>query len=138
MSLEQQLAGNAGEARAAAPAGAQPLRNELAAEAIGTAIMLAIGSGVVAASKLDAEDATDPFAKRQYINAAWAFAVAMGILVSFDISGAHLNPAVTLHAVVFGAFPKAKAGAFVAAQLVGAFCGSLATTLDYVALKGPP
>ena len=138
MSLDQQLAG-----AATAPPAAQPLRNELAAECIGTALILAVGCGVVAASKLDAAghdsgvaDAADPFAQRQYINTAWGLAVTMGVLVSFDISGAHLNPAVTLHACIFGDFPKAKVGPFVAAQLVGAFLGSFMVTLDYVVFKG--
>jgi hypothetical protein len=75
MSLKQQLAGGAATAsthgtQPAAPGAprayeaARPLRSELAAEAVGTAVMLALGSGVVAASKLGAADA-DPLAERQ-------------------------------------------------------------------------
>ena len=77
MSLKQQLAGGGATAthgtQPAAPGAsgapraheaARPLRSELAAEAVGTAVMLALGSGVVAASKLGAADA-DPLAQRQ-------------------------------------------------------------------------
>lgn len=106
---------------------------EAAAESIGTAMVIMFGNGVVAASALDTGDA---YAKQQFINVAWGIGVALGIMLSYDISGAHLNPAVTLHALCFSGFPARKAGAYMACQFLGAFIGALVVTLDYVAFKG--
>jgi len=59
-----------------------------------------------------------------YMNFGWAVSVAMGVLVSFDASGAHLNPAVTLANVIHSGFDKTKAGLFMAMQFLGAFLGA--------------
>ena len=111
------------------------LRYEVRAEFLGTFMMISLGLGVVAATKLDATN-SDHFAQRQYVNTAWGLGVALGIMASFDLSGAHLNPAVTLHAVVFGGFPMRKAVHFVMAQCIGSALAALAVAIDYVLFRG--
>ena len=97
------------------------LAAELLAEFLGTMVLILFGNGVVAMVVL--------FDKGGYTNItlAWGLAVTMGIYIAGKISGAHLNPAVTLALAVFRDFPWKKvlpyslvqiAGAFVAAGLV--------------------
>ncbi|MFF3916494.1 MIP/aquaporin family protein [Streptomyces sp. NPDC001852] len=54
----------------------------------------------------------------------WGLAVTFGIYVAGGVSGAHLNPAVTLAFAVRRRFPWLKVMPYVAAQLVGAFAGA--------------
>jgi glycerol uptake facilitator-like aquaporin len=55
---------------------------------------------------------------------AWFFAVLLPILLCLRVSGAHLNPAVTLGLAVSGRMPRSEAPSYVAAQFAGAFFGS--------------
>jgi glycerol uptake facilitator protein len=97
------------------------LTGELIAEFTGTLVLILFGNGVVAMSVL--------FDKGGYTNItlAWGLAVTMGIYIAGKVTGAHLNPAVTLAMAVWRGFPWSKvipyfivqtAGAFVAAALV--------------------
>jgi glycerol uptake facilitator protein len=99
----------------------QKLSSELIAEFVGTLVLILFGNGVVAMVVL--------FDKGGYTNItlAWGLAVTMGIYIAGKITGAHLNPAVTLALAVWRGFPWVKvlpyfivqtAGAFVAAALV--------------------
>jgi glycerol uptake facilitator protein len=63
----------------------------------------------------------------------WGLAVAFGVYVAGGVSGAHINPAVTLAFAVRRDFPWRKVPGYVAAQLVGAFLGAL---LVYIVYKG--
>ncbi len=74
------------------------------------------------------------------ITLAWGLSVALGIVVAGKVSGAHLNPAVTISVAVFRGFPWAKVGPYIAAQVLGAFCGSALVFLNYraVILKTDP
>lgn len=100
---------------------------EAAAEFLGTLVLIAFGSGVVAEVVLSGGANGSPLS----IHLAWGIAVTMGIYVSAGVSGAHLNPAVTLSLCVLRGFPWGKLPAFVAAQVAGAFAGAALTFATY-------
>jgi MIP family channel proteins len=79
-----------------------------------------IGVGVVAQVVLGRGD----FGGYLSINLGWALAVIMGCYVAAGVSGAHLNPAVTVALAAHRGFPWAKVGPYVLAQLAGAFLAS--------------
>ena len=79
------------------------LLGELSAEMLGTFTLIIFGVGVVAQTVLT------PFtAGAQSIHWAWGIGVIMGVYVAGGISGAHINPAVTLAFAVRRGFPWAK------------------------------
>lgn len=102
-----------------------PLSRQLMAEFLGTLILLMFGIGVNAQVSLSEKTAGDYLS----INFGWGIGVTMGIFVSGGISGAHLNPAVTLAMAVWRGFSKAYVLPFILAQLAGAL---VASTLVYV------
>lgn len=61
----------------------------------------------------------------------WGLGVAMAVYVAGRLSGAHLNPAVTLALSAFKGFPAGKIAPYVAAQLAGAFVGALLVRFTY-------
>jgi len=101
------------------------LKGELLAEFFGTLVLLALGDGVVAA--VVAGGNSDFL----MITFAWGFAVTMGIYVAGGLSGAHLNPAVTVALAARGDLPWKKVVPYALAQLAGAFCGAGLVLLDY-------
>jgi MIP family channel proteins len=102
------------------------LRESLA-EFLGTFVLIAFGTGVVAEVVLSGGANGSALS----IHLAWGLAVAMGIYVSAGVSGAHLNPAVTLALAVLRGFPWRKLPAFVTAQVAGAFAGAALTFVTY-------
>src|SRR5215211_510781 len=100
---------------------------EVAAEFLGTFVLIVFGVGVVAQVVLSGR------VNGQYlsINIGWGLAVTMGIYVSAGISGAHLNPAVTLALAVRRGFSWAKVGPYIAAQFAGAFLASALVFITY-------
>ncbi len=99
---------------------------EALAEFFGTMVLILFGDGCVATfalfTKLGANGAATPFANTwPVIIFGWGFAVMLGIYVSGAISGAHLNPAVTVSLAATKRFPWSKVGAYVLAQVLGAF-----------------
>lgn len=103
----------------------------LLAEFIGTALLLLLGAGVVANVNLKQTIANNqnPW---MLITTAWAFAVFVGVFVSAQSSGAHLNPAVTLGFAVAGKFSWSLLPGYLLAQLLGAMCGSFLAYLAYI------
>lgn len=101
------------------------------AEFIGTALLLLLGAGVVANVNLKQTIANNqnPW---MLITTAWAFAVFVGVFVSAQSSGAHLNPAVTLGLAVAGKFSWSLLPGYLLAQLLGAMCGSFLAYLAYI------
>ncbi|MBS1674254.1 MAG: MIP family channel protein [Actinobacteria bacterium] len=103
------------------------------AEFLGTFIIIAFGDGVVAMAVAAlpgsgrAQTSTTIFlAAGDWLLIAfgWAFAVTFAIYIAGGISGAHLNPAVTLAFAVRRKFPWKKVLPYWGAQLVGAFVGA--------------
>ncbi len=103
---------------------------ELLAEFLGTFTLLIFGLGVVAHFVLrnqvgDPAPAPGTFGNFTTVNFAWGFGVVMGVYVAGGVSGAHLNPAVTVGLALRRGFPWAKVGPYVVAQLLGAFIAAL-------------
>ncbi|MDR2869539.1 MAG: MIP family channel protein [Deferribacteraceae bacterium] len=90
---------------------------EFMAEVVGTMVLILFGLGVVALVVLFDGN------KGGYDNITWAWGlgVTFGIYISGKISGAHLNPAVTLGLAATGRFPWCKVGYYIVAQILGAF-----------------
>ena len=100
------------------------------AEFVGTALLLLLGSGVVANVLLDQSKGKD--AGWIVICWAWAIAVFLGVYTATALGGSgHLNPAVTLGFTAFGAFDAALVPGYLAAQFLGAFTGSSLAWLAY-------
>src|SRR5512146_819765 len=80
---------------------------ELVAEFLGTMVLLAFGNGVVAMVLLFGNGYPGEIVNGGYTNITlgWGLGVVMGIFVAGRITGAHLNPAVTLALAVFRKFP---------------------------------
>lgn len=100
---------------------------ELLAEFLGTFVLITIGVGVVAQFVLSGAAASSQLA----INIVWGLAVTMGCYVSGGVSGAHMNPAVTIALAVHRGFPWRKVGPYIVAQVVGAFAASGVVYVTY-------
>lgn len=109
------------------------LRGELIAEFLGTLVLIALGDGVVAMVVLFGTGAPGEVVKGGYTNITlgWGLAVLMGICVAGKVSGAHLNPAVTLALAVTRGFPWRKVGPYTLAQMAGAFAGAALVYVNY-------
>lgn len=105
----------------------QGTSREAAAEFLGTFVLILLGVGVVAQTVLSREVNGSFLA----INFAWGIAVMLGVYVAGGVSGAHLNPAVTLALAVTRGFPWAKVPAYMLAQLAGAFTAAALAFLTY-------
>ncbi len=106
---------------------------ELIAEFLGTLVLLAFGNGVVAMVQLFGRGSVGEVVNGGYTNItlAWGIAVMMGILIAGRISGAHLNPAVTLALAAFRGFPWRKVAPYMAVQIAGAFVGAAVVFWNY-------
>jgi glycerol uptake facilitator protein len=96
--------------------------NPLVAEFIGTAVVLLLGTGVVANVILPGTKGNG--GGLIAITTAWAFAVFCGVVIAGPSSGAHLNPAVTIGLAAVGKFDWALAPGYILVQLGGAMLGS--------------
>ena len=103
------------------------LRREAAAEFLGTFILIAFGVGAVAQTVLSRG------ANGSYlgINLGWGLGVMLGVYTAAGVSGAHLNPAITVALAVHRGFPWRKVIPFAAAQLAGAFAASVLVFVTY-------
>lgn len=100
---------------------------EMLAEFLGTFVLMMLGLGVVAQVVLGKGEVGGYLS----INLVWGLAVVMGCTVAAGVSGAHLNPAVTLALAVHRGFPWAKVVPYVAAQLAGAIVASAVVYATY-------
>jgi MIP family channel proteins len=100
---------------------------ELLAEFLGTFVLIVFGVGVVAQVLLSRSTAGTYLS----INIAWGLAVTMGCYVSAGVTGAHLNPAVTVALATHRRFPWHKVLPYSAAQIAGAFVASAVVFVVY-------
>lgn len=99
------------------------------AEIIGTALLILLGNGVVANVVLN--DTKGNNSGWIVITTAWAFAVFVGVTVAGPISGAHLNPAVTLGLAIAGKFSWDLVPTYIAGEMIGAMIGAFLVWLFY-------
>ena len=112
------------------------LRHALIAETIGTFLLVLFGTGVIAAAVIAGAQVG-----QWQIAAVWGFGVALAIYATAAISGAHLNPAVSLAFAIFrrSEFPFRRMLAYWTAQLAGATLAALDTALaNHHATAGIP
>lgn len=98
-------------------------------ELIGTMILIIFGGGVVAGVVL--KKSKSESAGWIVITLGWGLGVATAIYAVGGISGAHLNPAVTIGLALVGKFPWAHVPGYIIAQLLGAFIGATLVWLHY-------
>lgn len=99
------------------------------AEIIGTALLILLGNGVVANAALGKTNGNkEGFI---FVTFAWGLAVYVGVLVAGPISGAHLNPAVSVGLAIAGKFPWADVAPYITAQMIGAGIGSILVWMTY-------
>ena len=110
---------------------------ELVAECLGTFVLICFGDGVVAmavAALNQSGRGTQIFAASGdwlIIGWGWGFAVAFAVYVAGGVSGAHINPAVTIAFAARRGFPWRKVPGYIAAQVLGAFLGALLVYIVY-------
>jgi glycerol uptake facilitator protein len=102
----------------------------LLAEAIGTLLLVLLGDGVVANVVLNRTKAQN--SGWIVITVGWGVAVTMAVYAVGRISGAHLNPAVTIGLAAIGSFPWTDVPGYIAAQMVGGFLGAVLVWLAYL------
>ncbi len=100
---------------------------ELAAEFLGTFVLIVFGVAVVAQVVLSEGKSGEYLS----INIGWGLAVTMGVYAAGGVSGAHLNPAVTLALAMRRRFPWSKVLPYSLAQLLGAFVASAVVYVTY-------
>ncbi len=104
--------------------------SEFIAEVIGTMILIIFGGGVVAGVVL--KDSKAEGSGWIVITIAWGLAVAMAVYAVGSVSGAHINPAVTLGLASVGEFPWDKVPMYVLAQVLGGSIGAVIVFLNYL------
>ncbi|PZE22260.1 MIP/aquaporin family protein [Paenibacillus xerothermodurans] len=99
-------------------------------ELLGTMILIVLGGGVCAGVSLNKSFAAN--AGWIVIGMGWGLAVAVAVYAVGHVSGAHLNPAVTLALASTGKFPWADVPAYLLAQMAGAILGAAIVYLHYL------
>ncbi|MES1042089.1 MULTISPECIES: MIP/aquaporin family protein [Peribacillus] len=99
-------------------------------EVLGTMILVVFGAGIGAGSSLKGSYAKD--AGWIVVTIAWGLAVTMGVFAVGSISGAHLNPAVTVGFAIIGEFPWSDVPGYIVAQMIGAILGATLVFLHYL------
>ena len=100
------------------------------AEVFGTFILLLLGLGVCAQVGLAPRTGAESYSWL-LINIGWCFAVAIAVYVTAGVSGAHLNPAVTIAMAFRKALPWGMVLPYIIAQVIGAFLGAAVVYLAY-------
>lgn len=110
------------------------LAAELIAEFLGTFVLILFGTGVVAMTVLFPSKNPGELIHGGYTNITlgWGLAVTMGIYVAGKISGAHLNPAVTVALAAFRGFSWRKVIPYSIAQVAGAFAAAAVVYRNYL------
>ena len=100
------------------------------AEIVGTAILIILGDGVVAGVLLTRSKAQN--AGWIVITTGWALAVAVGVYAIGGLTGAHLNPAVTIGLASIGKVGWDLVPWYLIGEMVGAFLGAVVVWLHYL------
>ncbi len=101
----------------------------LIAEFIGTALLVLLGNGVVANVVL--RQTKGEGSGWIVITFGWGMAVFVAVFCVGDVSGAHINPAVTVGLAAAGQFAWSDVAGYVGAQLLGGVCGAMLVYLFY-------
>ena len=99
-------------------------------EMVGTMLLVLLGDGVVANVLLRKSKGQD--SGWMVIATGWGLAVAVSVYAVGRISGAHINPAVTIGLASIGAFPWSQVPGYVIAQISGGFLGGCLVWLTYL------
>lgn len=98
-------------------------------EVVGTAMLIVLGGGVCAAVNFKRSKAYN--AGWVAISFGWGFGVLTGAYIASGVSGAHLNPAVTLGLAIEGGTEWGDVPLYLASELVGAMLGAVLVWLAY-------
>lgn len=109
----------------------QGITGEFLAEVFGTFILILLGDGVVANVGLAPRLESAAY-NWNTIVLGWGMAVAIAVYVAGGVTGAHINPAVTIALAVKKGFPWGKVPVYIIAQMLGAFLGAAAVWLVYM------
>lgn len=99
-------------------------------EFLGTMLLVVLGDGVVANVLLNKSKGQG--SGWIVITTGWALAVFVAVAAVARVSGAHINPAVSLGLAGVGAFPWADVPGYIVAQMLGAFAGAVIVWLAYL------
>lgn len=91
-------------------------------EILGTLILIVFGGGVVA--NVNLQDSKAQGGGWIVVALGWGLGVAMAVYAAGQVSGAHINPAVTLGLASIGEFPWSQVPGYITAQMIGAFLGA--------------
>ena len=105
-----------------------PLARALLGELIGTYLLVGLGTSVVATAVL-----TDAYSGLWQVAILWGVVVTLAIYASATLSGAHINPAVSLAFALHrrSVFPLSRLGPYIGAQLLGGVLGGFSTALFF-------
>ncbi len=98
-------------------------------EFLGTLVLILLGGGVCAATSLEKSKAKG--AGWVVVAMGWGFAVMVGVFISGAVSGAHLNPAVSLGCAIAGTMSWSLVPGYILAQMLGGFIGAVLVWLFY-------
>ena len=98
-------------------------------EFIGTMVLMLLGDGVCAATSLNKSKAKG--AGWVVVTMGWGFAVMVGVFIAGSVSGAHLNPAVSIGCAVAGTMEWSAVPGYVIAQMLGGFVGAALVWMFY-------
>jgi len=103
-----------------------PFVRTLLAEGLGTFILVLFGCGAVHSAVL-----TGSQSGLWQVAIVWGSGVAFAAYCVGGVSGAHINPAMTIALAVWGRFPWSKVGPYIAVQLAGAILAAAALFVIY-------
>jgi MIP family channel proteins len=98
----------------------------LSAEFVGTMVLIILGDGVVGSAVLLGKEGS-----WMVITTGWALAVTLGVYLSGQVSGGHLNPAVTVALAARRRFPWGRVAPYCVSQLAGAMVGAAIVYVAY-------
>ncbi|MFH6947693.1 MIP/aquaporin family protein [Flavobacterium sp. FlaQc-51] len=99
------------------------------AEILGTMVMILLGNGVVANVNLKGTIGNN--SGWIVVTSAWAFAVFVGVTIAGPVSGAHLNPVVTLGLALIGKFSWDLVPTYILGEMIGAMLGAFLVWLSH-------